>query len=300
MGEAKKRKTGDLNYGNIPKRPDYRGLVISPPLAINADGSLKIRSSNIDPQELRFSLLFWDRLSWPSSSTIFLGSNDDESFLESCKILERPHYRMNGEAGDAILYGQFIAYSECEAKAPGAWAMAQGDNSLIARGRMKETGKGALIELSRAVPIPMHDVPLNDILEFKERRRDELMRFRFHMERLAYDIANSPDRSEQLELHLKDIQSACSDLIAIGKDWQFPMKVSSFKASLNLKPSLIASVQGAWEFGSQLCTEVATVAAAATGLFKGVKIDTDFGFRTPKKPLSPYRYAYHIHKELIK
>lgn len=299
MGESKRRKKEDLNYGNIPKRPDYRGIVVSPPMTITPNGDIHAKSLNIDPQELRFSLLFWDRLSWPSTNSIYLDGNHDEYYLESCKILERPHYSLNGKAGDCILYGQFIAYSENEAKAPGTWAMAQGNNSLIARGRAQNPGKGALIELCRAIPIPTKDVPLNDILELKERRRDELLRFRFHMEGLAFDIANSADISEKLETHIKEINSACSDLIAIGKDWQFPMQVSTFKASLNLKPSLVASVRGAWDFGSQLCVEAATIAAAATGLFKGIKIDTDLSFRSPKKPLSPYRYAYHIHKDLI-
>lgn len=177
--------------------------------------------------------------------------------------------------------------------------MAQGENSLMIKGGIGEAGKGALIELARAIPIPAANVHLNDILELKERRRDEFMRFRFHLEALADDIANSPDRSEQLELHLKEINSACADLMALGKDWQFPMHVSTFKTSLNLKPSLIASVTGAWEFGSKLGVEFGTLAAAASGIYHGVKIDTDLGIRSPKKPVSPYRYAYHIHTELL-
>lgn len=298
MGESKRRKESDPNYGHPLPKPDYRGLVISPPISINLDGSMYIRDSWLDPQELRFSLLFWDRLSWPTGQNQ-LGTDPNATYLEECGVLERPHYNIGGPIGLSILNGQIAAYQDAENKAPGAWAMAQGDNSLMIKGGIGEIGKGALIELSRAIPIPAASVHLNDILEFKERRRDQLMRFRFHLEALADDVANSPDRSEQLELHLKDINSACADLMALGKEWQCPIHVSTFKTSLNLKPSLVGKVAGAWEFGSKLGLEFATVAAAATGIYHGVKIDTDLGIRSPKRPISPYRYAYHIHTELL-
>ena len=35
------------------------------------------------------------------------------------------------------------------------------------------------VELYECLPIPASDVPLHDILEFKEKRKDELMQFMF-------------------------------------------------------------------------------------------------------------------------
>ena len=67
MGEAKLRKQTDPNFGQVPKNGlSYRGLVVSPPIEIEGN-RLFAKSSNLDAQELRFSLLFWDRLVWPSS-----------------------------------------------------------------------------------------------------------------------------------------------------------------------------------------------------------------------------------------
>jgi hypothetical protein len=123
MGESKRRKASDPNYGKpkptpgppwssfapptfrmplgptqtpgppkpTPGRSEYlpefleptqRGLVVSSPLVIQG-GRIFVGSSNLDPQELRFSLLFWDRLAWPASRNIHFGSGPDEQFLES-------------------------------------------------------------------------------------------------------------------------------------------------------------------------------------------------------------------------
>ncbi len=69
MGEAKCRKVNDPNFGRVPKSANYRGLVVSPPIEIDGT-SLHVKSSNLDPQELRFALLFWDQLVWPSSRAV--------------------------------------------------------------------------------------------------------------------------------------------------------------------------------------------------------------------------------------
>ena len=301
MGEAKRRKDSDPYFGGLPPKPDYRGLVISSPVSISPTGGMRIKQFDLDAQELRFSLLFWDRLIWPVGKVHLGGeANSDSSVLENCNIITRPHVDAGGfSLSQSVINMQIAAYQNAENQTPGAWAMAQGERSLMLTGGIGEVGKGALIELSRAIPIPSYDVPINEILELKERRRDELMRFRFHMDALTDDIANSADRSEQLNTHLKEINSACADLMALGKDWQFPMHVSTFKASLNLKPSLVGKVIGAWEFGSKLGAEIATATAAVTGIYHGVKIDTDLGIRSVKRPRSPYRYAYHIHTELV-
>lgn len=67
MGEA-----SDPNFGK-------RGLVVSAPFEVQGT-TLRVRSSNLDPQELRSSVLLWDRLVWPSSRAIHLASGPDESF----------------------------------------------------------------------------------------------------------------------------------------------------------------------------------------------------------------------------
>lgn len=119
MGEAKRRKQSEANFGHVPKAANSRGLVVSPPLEIEGS-SLQIKSTSLDPQELRFALLFWDRLVWPSSRAIHIVSGPDESFLESASILTRPDYTVNGDVAQGMAFGQIQAYMDLEKSEPGS------------------------------------------------------------------------------------------------------------------------------------------------------------------------------------
>ena len=134
--------------------------------------------NSVESQELRFALLFWDRLVWPSSRAIHFSSGPDETFLESAGILTRPEYTFNGDGAQGIARGQIQAYQELERSEPGVWALAQGENSLLLKDGLADEGKGTLVELHRAIPVPKQDVPLAEILEFRQRRRDELVLLR--------------------------------------------------------------------------------------------------------------------------
>ncbi len=60
------------------------------------------RGVNLDPMELRFALLFWDQLVWPSSDFLGAGSNPDEAFLESAGILKRREFSINGDVAQRM------------------------------------------------------------------------------------------------------------------------------------------------------------------------------------------------------
>lgn len=297
MGQARQRKMEDPYYG----KPKERGLIISPPTTIGADGSLTT-DGQIHPQELRFSLLFWDKLVWPDSSLIsFTGSSDDQ-YLVQRGVMEKPHYtyqNFSGMAGLAVYDCHLKALNERNAKEPGAWALLQGPNALNFESHELEEGAGASIELVRAIPIPTVETPLEEILEFKVRRSAELLAFRHHIEALSKSVHESADQSAELNKHISDIQKVCSDLTAVGKEFQFPMHVADFKASLKLHPSLVGTVMGAWSSGSAYGLEIATIAAAAAGIKSMVKLQGKPALRSLKAPSSPYKYAYHINREFI-
>lgn len=298
MGEAKRRKAIDPNYGKIPKEKQKRGLIVSPPMEI--DGSrLYAKSSNLDPQELRFGLLFWDELVWPSSKAIHFASGPDEQFLESAKILTRPDYTYNGDAAQGILRGQIQAFRDRDVVEPGAWALSQDENSLLFKGGLVQDEQGVLLELHRAIPVPATDVPLAEILEFKQRRADELLLLRQHLDSFVSEIQGAEEKTAALEKLVADIDAACSDLLKVGKEWQFPVYLSNLKASFSLSPTkFLPAVMGGWKLGEPYGLTAATAAATASGLVSTLEIKGDYGFQSARRPVSPYRYAFHAHQEL--
>lgn len=298
MGEAKQRKAHDANFGRVPKDCGYRGLVVCPPIEITGS-RLVVKLSNLDPQELRFALLFWDRLVWPSSRAIHFASNDDELYLESTKILTRPDYTFDGDIAQGVARSQLKAYQDLERAEPGIWALSQGEKSLLLKDGFAIEGGGVLVELHRAIPIPSRDVPLAEILEFRERRRDELLFFRRHLESFVSEIERSDDKTMEFQKRLAELDSASANLLKLGREWQFPMYLSNIKASINLTPTkFLPAVAAGWGLGKTYGLTAASAAAAFGGVASMIEFKADLGVRSVKRPMSPYRYAYQIEREL--
>ncbi|WP_156955361.1 DUF6236 family protein [Polaromonas glacialis] len=298
MGEAQRRKHSDPNFGRFPKKAPFRGLVVSPPIEIEGT-RLLARSSNLDPQELRFALLFWDQLVWPSSRAIHFASGPDEVFLESAKILTRPDYTINGDGAQGIAKGQIQAFLDLECAEPGVWAMAQGENSFLWKDGFADEGSGVLVELHRAIPIPKHDVPLAEVLEFRVRRRDELLLLRYHLETFVTEIETAVDKPAALKNRAAEIDQACANLLQVGKEWQFPVYLSNIKTSFSLSPTkFLPAVAGGWALGESYGLHAASAVAAFAGAASTIEIKSDLGLRSLKRPKSPFRYACLTHQEL--
>ncbi|AZD34676.1 hypothetical protein C4K22_1923 [Pseudomonas chlororaphis subsp. aurantiaca] len=299
MGEAKYRKENDPNYGKPLKNNEQRGLIISPPMKINGT-TIIAGQGHIDPIELRFSLLFWDKLAWPHNNFVNMKGNGDTDHLAKCGILTRPQYDVRGDMGTAIAKGYIDTYSQLENKEPGQWAMAQSERGLLLSQNVLDPEKGAILELQRAIPIPSFDVALDDILEFKARRQDELLLFRHHLENLVLEIKNSENSAQALNKTLADLDIVCSDLLKVSKEYQLPFHISNLNTSFNINPiKLFEAGKKGWDLGAPYGLKAASAAAVAGGILSTISIKGDFGFRSVKAPKSPYRYAYSINKELL-
>lgn len=293
MGEAKHRKATDPHYGKVPKIKRERGIVVSPPLHIDGT-SLHIKSSGLDEQSLRFWLLFWDKLVWPASNAIYLEENPNELFLMQEKILDRPSYTFNGDAAQGLLQTQLAAFHQKEKTAPGLWALAQGENALKAT-IPDQVGRGLLIELHHALPLPSPEVPLTEILEFKEKRLPELYQLRAALDDIYLKVKDSGDGALALNKAIYDIDKACSDLLKVNKEWKYPKLLAnaSLGLSIPLVPvTLIVSALAGVSFDLALSSTVLGSMVPQISLNSG-----QFGLKSINNN-NPYLYAVQAHKEL--
>jgi len=69
---------------------DQRGLVISNPIEFFGR-AIRTKQTNLDPQELRFSLLFWDKLDCPEiiGGIMQAPLDSDGQYLAASGILQR-------------------------------------------------------------------------------------------------------------------------------------------------------------------------------------------------------------------
>lgn len=311
MGIANWRRKNDPNFGKpaansakIEVGVTERGIVVSNPVVLEGE-SIFLKSSNLDPEELRFSLLYWDKLVWPQNGIYQGGGNGDSSFLESAGILSRPNPKpKSGNATELAFHSHTSVFEELNMIQPGQWALSWSDQSMSAHPAFEKftEQRSTLLELHRAIPIPDVDIPLAEILEFKVRRRDEFLLLRTHFEKLASDIDASDEPNDLLNTRIKEVDDACANLVQLGREWRWPMRLGSLNASVSFEPmkAISAGVTAltiAGKTGLNLPSTAAMVGAA--GLLSTISWKpSDFGFQSIRQPKNPYRYAYSIDAEL--
>ncbi|MEZ8615920.1 DUF6236 family protein [Vibrio splendidus] len=219
-----------------------KGIVVSPPFEVDFRGGLSCGGSP-DPLELRKYLTYWDEIDYPSNNFIFITSDDIE-YLSTTHALKRTHInfqgRMSTDNGNIFIWAQDIALQENSQIEPGCWSLGQVSTTPYYAKQHK--GTGIELELFNLLPVPNVDTPLADILEFKEKRNDELVAFRCYLDEINEKILSSIDvpraknaELNRLELSLKDIDRTMSES-GIGK------VVSNFKHVINTDLSGIIGV----------------------------------------------------------
>ena len=299
MGEAKLRSVTELFFGKLPKGHGDRGIIVSTPIKISDAG---IRAEGgLDPAELRFALLYWDRLVHPSSTHFLFEGGPEEQLLVSEGVLSCPVFSHSGGDVEAIILDPFFkAFEERERRHPGAWAVLQGERSLNLKGysRLFQPAQGLSINLFRAIPVPTPEVPINEILEFKRRRKAELIALREHMDNLSTALETSEEHS-RLATTISEIDKSCADLLKVSSEWQSPVYISDLNASINYKSEkALPLAGGAFKLFEPYGLTAASVAAGAAGLMSVLEIKSGLGFRSPKRPPNPFRFSYLAHKEL--
>lgn len=309
MGEAKRRAASDPNFGRPIPTSAARGLVVRVPRTDDGEGFTI--HGNLDAQDLRSWLLFWDRLAWPFSTLIGLGGDGpDEHFLIEAGVLHRPVINdgkglLVQEIPEILERTHVRAFMDLEKREPGQWSIALGAHSRSLRERHMLPDAGALVELHGAFPVPNADVPLNEVIEFKNRRSDELSNLRAELDGFVAAVNQATDKEAEIRKHLATIDGACADAIKVSREWGFPVRLANVKASVELRP-FVTAAGGVIGIGASLnqglpasAAVLAGVGGAIAATAPALKISADFGWRGLKSRLGPYRYVYQYHKELF-
>ena len=259
-----------------------RGLVVSPPIEVFRDG-FRVGRGGIDPQELRVALLFWDKLDCPTNNLVEIAPGPEADFLIRTGVMQRTRVQMGGSiAGGEVfrtpLVGVFQMLDQAE---PGTWSIATGERSISFVDDEVREGRGALVTLHRALPVPDKDVPLDDILNFKRKRRSELLALRHHLEAIYTRVANAADRALTLNSEVEALERAVTNYIKSARGFGFKWRVADLGANLDLAGGA-AAPWGTYQNGFSALDAVLAGAGAA------IEIKAAIGLvrtRSPETPL---------------
>lgn len=269
-----------------------RGLVVSPPIQIVGDGVF-IESTTLDPQEVRSNLLFWDKLDYPTARIIHINLGLDEQFLESSGVLQRTAVAVpNGSIGNILRAAHVEGFRQLDEDQPGQWSIATGERSLSFASHDIEEGRGALVKLYNAVPVPDQEVALADILEFREKRRSELLALRHHLEAVYQRVIVAGDGPLAWNTEVEQLQKAISDHMKSSKEAPFKFRLADIGAGLNLIPVGVGALS-AYSMGLPL------LPGLITGAVAGISLEVGGALKGREASATPYKYISSYHKEVF-
>lgn len=194
-----------------------KGLIIpSGVIVTDSDGDSQIGGGNIDPALIRNWVMFWDEFICPDNNFISTGLSQDLGFLQEQGLLTRNIVPFSGgvssgDFGKLFLAAQEITYLQKNAEEPGKWSMGQSEGIIKGQGASQGTEACLVFDLINSIQLPDRLVPINEILEFKEKRRDELSAFHSYLEEIYLRITASKDIPRSKTHELEKLEAAISE-----------------------------------------------------------------------------------------
>jgi len=204
------------------------GIVISPPFVPLPRG---IRVSGcLEGAELRKYLLYWDVIDYPDNNIISMALCPDLQFLHDVGVLKRTLVRFSGSISvDSTIFisAQQTAFDVNSKNEPGQWSLAQASNSIF----FPNAVNALAIEFSlkNMLPTPSAEVPLTDILEFKQKRQTELESLRVHLDDVYQLVINSADIPHAMNAQIRRLELSLADLNSTLNESKIKKTITSLR-----------------------------------------------------------------------
>jgi hypothetical protein len=194
-----------------------KGLIIPSGVVVTDSGSSsQFGGDSIDPALIRNWVMFWDDFICPENNFVSTGLPQDLDFLQQQGLLVRNRVPFSGSVssgnfGKLFLASQEITYLQKNAEEPGKWSMGQSEGIIKGQTTPQGTEACLVFDLINSIQLPDRLVPINEILEFKEKRRDELSAFHTYLEDIYFRISASKDIPRSRTHELAKLESAISE-----------------------------------------------------------------------------------------
>ena len=214
-----------------------RGVIASPGIITPLGQGFRLER-NISAEELRYYVMYWDKVVIPGNNLVYIGIPEEEDLI-SCGAIERPKIGFQGnfqgdQVTNAILSCQSIVASELVNDKSTDWVMHQIGNSIICPEEFNETRNIIRVDLANVLPVPSADTPINEVLEFKERRSSELKELHEALDEFYEQILTSPDPELSTKKVVSRLQESVSNLNTASNEKFNHSRKFDFSAELNL------------------------------------------------------------------
>ena len=210
-----------------------RGIIITPNYKVTDHGRGIEINGVVDPINLRKYCLLWDKIDYPVNNMIRVGGGDDIDFLMQEGTATSTEIRFREMRGDQngiiMLATQMAAYEQACKNKNEEWSIAQPSSQLLIPDNYAKQQGCLEFELYDAIQIPTGNVSLQDVIDFKKKRKPELLALRDSMDSIVDGIVASQNIPKRKDKAISKLHRDLNDFNRVMKETKFERVKRSIK-----------------------------------------------------------------------
>jgi len=272
---------------------EVRGVVTLAGIRLGKIGEVSV-DGGVDPCDLRSWALYWDKIVVPETRLIGVAKSGDFNFLVQRGLVEETFVEVgNGEFSDLLRKARRSVFEQYDKTMPGSWSLGAGPEE---EGQDPEQ-RAIRVKLAAALPVPTEDVPLDELLEFKERNADLRQSLLQLIDETYLSIVASPDKPVAEHLALEKLMAGAREHFEQFRETSWRYRLMDIAADFNIAPAVFGAISmagvsvsaggtGPQVVGNSLLAGASLTVSQVGSLFK----------RAETK--SPYRYLTALRQEV--
>lgn len=257
-----------------------RGIIASPGKINRINNKAVTFNSSFSLEDLYYYILYWDKLVIPTNNIIHMGLPNEDLLLKE-EILLRPriqfeNWSTNIEDGsfDLFIRSQSLVANEfIKNDKQTDWTLHQlGDEILI--GIDKKTEFNSIkVDLSNSLPVPKASTKIEDILEFKLKRKSEFLELHETLDSFYFEILKSPDKELQTKKSVSELNKAINNLNRVSTESFSILSKYNLTTELNISgKNILAGIASGASFGFFSNPQVIPITSIIGGVLGAINI----------------------------
>lgn len=270
-----------------------RGLLATPGVYVVSKDGLRSGTED-DAQYLRAMVLFWDKVVSAEPGQFRIGGGPELEYLENVGFFERrPFPQPGGGMAQLQIDARSQAFEKLEAASPGSWAIFSHTGHWD--GEEADSQRALRVRLMGALPVPNQDVPLAEVLEFKQKRQAERDALMAHIDDVYQSVRAAFDRPLAEHTAMQKLAAGAKNQLDVMREAGLPFRLADIAGDFNIAAATAAAL-GSVALGATW-PEVLRNSLVSGG---SVSISKLVGIVNPKKADTPFRYVLDYHQEVFR
>jgi hypothetical protein len=246
----------------------------------------------LEPIDLRRWLLYWDKFAIPGGTHGLSRLCPDADFLSQAGLLE---LRRSSDRRPQEWDEKRRLFLDLEDDEPGCWSIASEGKGSAAQ--PETDNRALLIRLLDTVPVPEREIPLVDVLNFREKRRDEMLAMRIELERIYQRVLASPDIALAAQTEFDALGRALRDVTAVCREEGWKIRFAGLEAKISWEVGFKDLLVGAGA-GFAIGGVTGSIVGTAAGFMPKIEVSTGLGLDGAHKSDRPFEYVALAAREL--